>query len=79
MNPIVKPVGKITAWPIEAAIWKNGEFYNVTFQRSYKDGTEYKSTNSFGRDDLLLLSKIADQSHSWIVKQEKADHQEAQS
>jgi len=35
-----------------------------------KDGTEWKSTASFGRDDLLVLSKLADQVHTWTVEQE---------
>ena len=36
-----KPVHKIKLWPLTAAIWKqsgtNGDFYNVTIQRTYKD------------------------------------------
>ena len=58
---------------IKAAIWKNdtqsGVRYNVTFSRLYKDGDEWKSTDSFGRDDLLVLAKVADQAHSWIFAQ----------
>ena len=58
---------------IKAAIWKNdtqsGVRYNVTFSRLYKDGDEWKSTDSFGRDDLLVLAKVADHAHSWIFAQ----------
>jgi hypothetical protein len=46
---------------------------NVKFERLYKDkeGDEsWKSSASFGRDDLLVLRKIADQAHTWIVEQE---------
>ena len=43
--------------------------FNVTFERSYKDGEEWKTTNSFGRDDLLKLAKLADEAHSWITRQ----------
>jgi len=28
----------------------------------------WKSTDSFGRDDLLLLAKVIDQTHSWILQ-----------
>ena len=48
--------------------------HNVTFERSYKDGEEWKTTTSFGRDDLLTLAKVADLAHSWIINPtEKTD------
>ena len=76
-----KPVHQIRLASIKAAIWKNdtesGVRYNTTFSRLYKDGEEWKSTDSFGRDDLLLVGKVADQVHTWICDQgkekEKAD------
>ncbi len=46
-----------------------GVRYNVTFSRLYKDNDQWKSTESFGRDDLLVLGKVADQTHSWICMQ----------
>ena len=65
---------------IKAAIWKNdtqsGVRYNVTFSRLYKDGDEWKSTESFGRDDLLVLAKVADQAHSWIFAQGQEEQEE---
>ena len=33
---------------------------NVTFSRLYKEGDQWKSTQSFGRNDLLVLAKVAD-------------------
>lgn len=55
---------------IKAAIWQNetsnGTRHNVTVSRLYKDGDEWKQTESFGRDDLLLLAKVVDEAHSWI-------------
>jgi hypothetical protein len=33
-----------------------GPFYNVTVSRSYKEGDSWKSSDSFGRDDLLVLA-----------------------
>lgn len=73
-----KPVAQVRIGAIKAAIWKNetgnGSRYNVTFQRLYKDGGEWKSSDSFGRDDLLLLAKVADLAHSRIfeLQQEEA-------
>lgn len=38
--------------------------HNVTFQCIYKDGDDWKTTQSFGRDDLLVLAKVADLAHT---------------
>lgn len=70
-----KPVHDIRIGSVRAAIWKNdtpaGVRFNATFSRLYrdKDAGEWRSTESFGRDDLLLLSKVADHVHSWICEQ----------
>ena len=62
-----------------AAIWKNetksGAHLKVKLSVIYHDGTGFKSTESFGFDDLLLVSKAADLAHSWINerKQEEID------
>ena len=70
-----EPVHKIRFGRRKAAIWKNetdnGTFYNVTFQRSYKNGENWKDTESFGRDDLLVVAKLADEAHSWIYQQQQ--------
>ena len=68
-----KPIHEVRLGFIKAAVWRNetetGVRYNATFSRLYKDGDSWKSTDSFGRDDLLLLGKVADQTHSWICAQ----------
>jgi hypothetical protein len=75
--PKDKPVHEVRLGSIKAAIWKNdtqsGVRYNVTFARLYKDGDEWKSTDSFGRDDLLVLAKVADNAHSWIFEQSQEE------
>jgi tRNA A22 N-methylase len=74
----VKPLHHIRYGTVEASIWENltqGEaaFYNVTFAKHYKDGDEWKTSQSFGMGDLLELSKVADHAHTWIARlQEKA-------
>ena len=70
-----KPVHQVRMGLIRAAIWANvnagGTWYNVTFARLYKDGgNEWKSSDHYGRDDLLLLAKVADRVHSWIFQQQ---------
>ena len=68
-----KPVHEIRIGRIKATIWENetsnGTRHNVTIQRLYKEGDAWKSTDSFGRDDLPLVAKVADQVHSWIYQQ----------
>ena len=77
-----RPIQTIRYGAVRAAIWRNmidagnasRPVYNVTFTRSYKDGdNNWKESASFGLDDLLLLSKIADEAHTWIYKQRSAD------
>jgi hypothetical protein len=74
-NP-VKPVHEVRLGSIKAAIWENqtenGTRFNVTVARIYKDGEQWKSTDSFGRDDLLLLAKVVDEAHSWIFQNAKS-------
>jgi hypothetical protein len=54
--------------------------YNVTIDRLWKDDDqaneggavikkgEWHQSQSFGRDDLLLVAKVADLCHSWIYR-----------
>ena len=42
--------------------------YNVTFSRLYKEDDQWKSTHSFGRNDLLVLAKVADFAHTRIFQ-----------
>ena len=72
-----KPIHEVRIGSIRAAVWKNetetGVRYNTTFSRLYKNGEQWASTESFSRDDLLLLAKVADQTHSWICTQNMED------
>jgi len=80
-GPRKKPVHELRLGLIKAAIWENtvGDNlrYNVTFARIYKTETEWKASDAFGRDDLLVLAKVADQAHSWICTATKADRESA--
>jgi hypothetical protein len=68
-----RPVHEVRLGRIKAAIWANstdnGVRHNVTFSRLYKDGDEWKDSDSFGRDDLLILAKVADRANTWIFEQ----------
>jgi len=65
------PVKTLRLGRIKAAVWENEadqkKFYNVTFARTYLDDAKaYHDTDSFGRDDLPLVAKLADQAHTFI-------------
>jgi hypothetical protein len=69
------PVRTLRHAGISASIWKNetekGTMFSVTFERSYKDkgSDEWKHTQSFGRNNLLLLSLLASRAFEWIIQQ----------
>ena len=85
-----QPVEEVRIGSIKAAIWKNqgeqGVRYNVPFQRIYRTQEgEWKSTDSFGRDDLLTLGKVANEAHTRVLQlaaqqreQEKSEQKEEQ-
>lgn len=67
------PVAKVSVGLQTASIWKNESegraFYNVTFDRRYRDAEgNWKSTGSYGRDDLLALAKLADLAHTKVLE-----------
>ncbi|RIK77029.1 MAG: hypothetical protein DCC68_18245 [Planctomycetota bacterium] len=68
-----RPVHEVRLGRIKAAIWENetqnGTRHNVKVTRLYKDGAEWKDSDSFGRDDLLVVAKVLDLAHSWIFQQ----------
>jgi hypothetical protein len=68
----IRPVHEVRFGRIKAAVWKNetqnGTMYNATFSRLYLDGKNWRDSSSFGRDDLPLLSKVADRVHTWIFE-----------
>ena len=67
-----KPVEEVRIGRVKATVWRNGTDeqprYNVTFSRLYKEGDQWKSTQSFGRNDLLVLAKVADFAHTRILQ-----------
>ena len=80
-NP--KPISEVRIGRVKAAIWPNETEgrtrHNVTFSRLYRDGEKWKRTQSFGRNDLLVLAKVADQAHSRIFELQQEEEPEAES
>lgn len=67
-----RPEHTIRLRNIRAAIWKNetesGARYNVTISRFYRDGEQWKNSDSFGRDDLLTVAEVGRQCYLWICE-----------
>jgi hypothetical protein len=68
-----KPVHSIRHGVISASIWRQetekGALFNVTFQRAYKEGDNWKNSTTFGRNNLLVISLIAARAFEWIGNQ----------
>jgi hypothetical protein len=77
-----RPTHEVRLGSVKAAVWSNptetGVRHNVTFSRLYKDGDNWKSSDSFGLQDLLVVAKVADQAHSWIHQKEQEESRKKQ-
>lgn len=66
------PVAEFRLGSVKCLVWANetskGVRHNVTFARIYKDGDDWKETQSFGRDDMPLIGKLSDKAHLWIYE-----------
>ena len=67
-----KPVAELRIGAVKATVWENevGGITrpNVTFSRLYRDEDQWKTTHSFGFNNLLTLAKLADQAHTLIAE-----------
>ena len=73
-----RPVHEIKLGRIRASIWTNegdrqAVWFNVSISRVYRDGDEWKTTTSFGRDDLPIVAKVADMAYAWIWNNKGGD------
>lgn len=65
------PAKTIRAGNVKATIWENhtdagDTYYSVSTTRSYKDGDQWKETNSFYRDDLPKLELVTRKAYEFI-------------
>ena len=67
-----KPAAELRIGTVKATVWENEvggiPRHNVVFSRLYKGGEQWKTTQTFGRNDLLVLVKMADQAHTLIAE-----------
>lgn len=77
-----RPITPLRLGRSQAAVWQNTaekrKFSNVSFSRSYLDEEKrFHDANSFGRDDLLLVAKLADEALTYIFKRLSSKKTEA--
>ena len=73
-----KPVKTMRLRGISASIFANpaksngndSTFWKVSIQRTYKDGDEFKTTNSFSRDDLPIVWLLSQKAWEFVLKEE---------
>ena len=69
-----KPEKKFSCGPILASIWSKtktveGEkvkFNSITINKAYKDGEDWKHTNSFNIEDLPKVALVANEAYKYI-------------
>ena len=70
-----KPIATFKLGRIRAAVWENatdkGAVCNVTIERRYLDGDEWKTSTTFGRLDLPLVAKLADEAMTFIYRRQQ--------
>lgn len=73
-----KPVKVFRLRGVSASVFENHSknddrsvtFHKVSLQRTYKDGDEFKTTTSFGRDDLPVCVHVMQQAWAYILDAE---------
>ena len=67
-----KPVAELRIGAVKATVWENEvggiTRHNVTFSRLYRDEDQWKTTHSFGFNNLLTLAKLADRARTLIAE-----------
>ncbi len=74
------PLKKFRAGQVTATIWENKReidgkeeiFKTTTIEKNYKDGEEWKTTNSFNINDLYRLQSVVNNAlNNLVVKDEE--------
>ena len=68
-----RPIHEIKLGRIRASIWSHegngqGNWHSVSITRLYREREEWKTSTSFGRDDLPVVSKAVEMAYAWIWK-----------
>lgn len=70
-NHQAKPAFEVRLGTIRATVWANRNrkgdvWFNVTLSRFYLDGTSWKETHSYRRDDLPVAAKALEMAYDYI-------------
>ncbi len=69
-----KPVKVCRLRGVKIAVFENkgeqGAFYKTAIQRIYREGEEWKTTTSLGRDDLPVARMLLQRAWEWILETE---------
>jgi hypothetical protein len=76
-----RPTHEIKLGRIRAAIWSNQNedrdvWFNVKVSRLYRDKDQWRDTDSFRRDDLLVVAKVVDMAYDWICERQLAQRKQ---
>lgn len=69
-----KPEKRFKCGSVSASIWANAKtvegemvkYYSITIDKAYKDGDEWKHTNSFATEDLPKVVLVANEAYKYI-------------
>ena len=69
-----KPKKRFRCGAISASLWvdrktvegKPVEYHSISITKSYKDGDDWKHTNSFSTEDLLKVALVASETYKFI-------------
>lgn len=65
-----QPVKKFRVGNVTASVWKNDDNHSVTLQKSYKDGEEWKNTDTLFYVDVLCAVKALDKAEKYMASVE---------
>jgi hypothetical protein len=79
-TPTKHPVDRFNDGPVHVSIWEKtgpkGLFRTASFQLRYRDGEDWRTSNSYGSSDIEHLEKAAHEAHSridrWHQEQKQA-------
>lgn len=63
-----QPVKKFRVGSVTAAVWKNDGNFSVTLQKSYKDGEDWKNTDTLFHGDIVCAMKALERAEAFIAQ-----------
>ena len=79
-----KPIKVFRLRGVKASVFENqGKsgsesvvFHKVSLQRVYRDGNEWKTTQSFGRDDIPVVRLLLQRAWEWLLEASAAQYKD---